>query len=69
MVEGASEVPVLAMILEGGESLAANREACLETGHGGIILLRVELVLQNPNVCDEGERLPPLQNHRKHRHL
>ena len=38
MVEGASEVPVLAMISEGGESLAANREACLETGHGGIIV-------------------------------
>ena len=37
MVADTSEVPVQAMILEGGGGpVAADREACLDTGHGVI---------------------------------
>ena len=39
MTVDASEFPVLAMILSegGGGAGAGNREACLDTGHGGVI--------------------------------
>ena len=38
MAVDASEVPVLAMISAGGGGpVTADREACLDTGHGGVI--------------------------------